>query len=186
METTQKRVNLRPFILWGGAFVLLASAFGSGMRMMKHQRDDLYHNNQVVMQELRTTQLTLQGREAQAHLLEARRLLDGSLREIGKRNFGVAEQDITEAKKRLETVEKSKAVGLMNIAPVQATLASITTLSDSSGPVINSIIEQMDAGLQKTPILPADTLSPVTVAPPTANDIPDQALGNELSDKPRQ
>jgi hypothetical protein len=182
---TTKIVNMRPLILWGGAFVILAGTFGSGMRMMKHQRDDLYHEKQVITQELRTTQLTLQGREAQAHLLEVRRQLDLSLREIGKRNFGAAEEHLKNAKTRLTTIEQSHVVGLMDITPLQSALAPLGTLSDASGPAINESIGQIDAGIDKTPVLAPDALAKVTIPQPTANDIPDQALGNEISDKMR-
>jgi hypothetical protein len=185
MMTTQKRVNMKPLILGVGFFVCLATAFGSGMRAMKRERDALYHDKQLLTQDLRTTQLTLQGREAQAHLLEVRRQLDVSLREVGQRNFGAAETHLKDAKAHLATIQKSGAVGLMEIAPLQTVLGNLTTLSDTSGPILNDVIGQIDTGLEKTPVLSAETLATVTVSPPTANDIPDQTLGNTIDDKMR-
>jgi hypothetical protein len=184
-NTQQKRVNMKPLILGIGFFVCLAAAFGSGMRAMKRERDALYQAKNMVSQNLRTTELTLQGREAQAHLLEVRRQLDVSLREVGQRNFGAAETHLKEAKTRLETIQQSGTVGLMDLAPVQTALGNLTTLSDTSGPTINDIIGQIDAGIEKNPVLAPDALAQVTVPPPTANDIPDQTLGNEISDKMR-
>jgi hypothetical protein len=185
MDTRQKRVNMKPLILGIGFLVCLAAAFGSGMRAMKRERDALYHDKQLVTQDLRTTQLTLQGRETQAHLLEVRRQLDVSLREVGQRNFGAAETHLKVAKAHLETIQKSNTVGLIDVAPVQTALGNLTTLSDTSGPALNEVITQIDTGLEKTPVLAAETLSSVTVPPPTANDIPDQTLGNSIDDKMR-
>lgn len=177
METQTDRMNLRLrwAILVGGALVILAMTYGSGMRAQKKKLEKQGNELKIARQELRATQLTLQGRDLLLQQWEARRQVDRALVALEARNFGTARERLNEAAGRLEAVAKVRA---LNVAALEAVPAALKAVPLEAMPNVEAprsallaIARRMDAELDKVVPKP-DTLSAVTVQPPTANDVP--------------
>ncbi len=164
-------VNFKPWILGIGIPVTLLSTYWSGGMPSKKERIRLKEELKEVRQVVRTTELQLQAREATLHQLEARRQVDLALQEIGARNYGVARQRVSEALARLTTAKKINSLSAADLSKPEATLTGLTELSDASAARLHEVAGQLDAALTRTVPAP-DAVTPVTVPPPTANDIP--------------
>jgi hypothetical protein len=164
-------VNMKPLILTIGIPVVLASTYWSGGMPSKKERIRLKEQLKETRQIVRTTELALQAREATIHQLEARRQVDLALQEIGARNYGVARQRVSEALSRLATAKKIGAATSAELSGPEATLTGMKDLTDADTAALGEAARQMDVALAKSVPAP-DAVTPVTIPPPTANDIP--------------
>ncbi|MGC4043100.1 MAG: hypothetical protein QM758_04785 [Armatimonas sp.] len=163
--------NMKPWILGIGIPVVLVSTYWSGGMPSKKERIRLKEELKASQQDIRTGQLAIQGREGTIHQLEARRQLDLAIQEIGGRNYGVARQHVSDALTRLQTAQKIGAATAADMTAPINTLTGLKDLTDTDAATLAQVAKQMDTALQSS-VPAADAVSPVTVPPPTANDIP--------------
>ena len=170
-RVSARRGNMRPFITIVGGAVAAAMIFGSGWRMSTKKVQKIENDRRIATEALRTSQLALQGREATLHQLEARRQLDLAQLALGQRNYGVARERVSEALARLATARRIGAVSSADLGAAQGILAGLREIDDTAAPRLADAARAMDEQFLKT-IPPPDSVSPVTVPPPTANDAP--------------
>ena len=168
-------LNMRKFIATTFAIVIGAMLFGSGWRMSTKKTQKIENERRIAVERVRNAELAIQGREAIIHQLEARRQIDLAQRALGERNYGLARQHVSEALARLSTAKKIGSVSAVDSAAVEATLKSLTDVSDADSAKLTEAIKTLDAALAKTVPAP-DAVTPVTVPPPTANDSPDYMI----------
>ena len=168
-------LNLRKFIATTFVIVVGAMLFGSGWRMSTKKVQKIENERRIATEALRDAELAIQGRETIVHQLEARRQIDLAQRALGERNYGVARQHVSEALARLATAKKIGSVSAADSTAVEATLKSLTDVTDADSGKLTEAIKALDAGLAKTVPAPGD-VTPVTVPPPTANDAPDYSI----------
>lgn len=167
--------NMRKFIATTFSIVVGAMLFGSGWRMSTKKVQKIENERRIVSEALRNAELAIQGRETIVHQLEARRQIDLAQRALGERNYGVARQHVSEALARLATARKIGAVSAADSTAVEAILQGVTSPTDADSGKLSEAIKSLDAGLAKSVPAP-DAVTPVTVAPPTANDAPDYSI----------
>ena len=167
--------KLRKFIATTFVIVVGAMLFGSGWRMSTKKTQKIENERRIAVEALRTSELSIQGREATIHQLEARRQIDLAQRSLGERNYGVARQHVSEALARLATASKIGATTAANTSAVESALKNLADLSDADSGKLTEAVKTLDESLTKTVPAP-DAVTPVTVAPPTANDAPDYSI----------
>lgn len=202
MDKARDNARNRTVILVSGIVIVLAMTYGSGMSAEMHKTkavNELYKTARV---DLRTTQLELRTDQAMLQQLEARRQLDLALAELDKRNFGTAQEHLTEAAARLDLVEQADQFAKAH--PVQtkddnvyqppvstldfsalATQIKATNLVATADigaqrDQIQGFAAQLDADLTKIVPKPDAAFTPVTVKPLTLNDVP-ETPGNDVT-----
>lgn len=193
----------RTTILVAGIVIVLAMTYGSGMSAEMHKTKAINEKLKVANVDLRTTQLDLRAGQALAQQLEARRQLDLAMQELDKRNFGTAQDHLSEAAARLDTVEQSNLYAKAHPVQTGATdqvyqppvstldfsalaaqikgtsLAAAADIGDQRQKVLG-FAAQMDAQLAKVVPKPDAAFAPVTVKPLTMNDVP-ETPGNDVT-----
>jgi hypothetical protein len=195
MNDTKKNQAFRTVLLVVGIIFVLGMAYGSGMRgqVKKLQAK----NNELVTarRDLRLLQIDQRTSQALVQQLEARRQVALALGELDKRNFGAAQERLAEAAARLETIEKANdaartakpqqpSVSLADLSAVGGQIKQIALVATpNTGAQRERLLEiaaQMDAELGKAVPKPDTDFAPITVAPPTLNDVP-QLPGNDVT-----
>jgi hypothetical protein len=191
----------RTIMLTLGTIVVLAMTYGSGMSAEIHKIQAINETLKSAKSDLRVTQMDLRTSDALIQQLEARRQLDLALAALDQRNFGIAQQRLDEAAVRLLLVEQAdqaaKAHPVETADYVYQPPVSTLDLSALAGQIkgtalattpdigaqrqqILGFVSQLDAQLGRV-VLPADApLPPVTVKPPTLNDVP-ETPGNDVT-----
>jgi hypothetical protein len=175
-----QQTRIRRLILGIGSLVVLAMVYGSGMRQSTRKLRVLENTLKVARQDARSAQLALQAREAQLQQLEARRQLALALSALDARNYGIASERVAEAARRLQTAESVGAATTADTGTLSRTLTSFqipagANLEQPRSALLDAA-KELDAALRK--VVPEPTaLTPVTVPPPTANDVPNYEIG---------
>lgn len=169
---TPKRIDpakTRLFILVTGFFIILAMAYGSGMRGQIKKLQNLTQDLKIARRGLRSSELARRADIALLHQLEARRLLDLSLESIAARNYGIAVEQLKSAVAHLETASEAKAANTADLETVLASLKALTGESSPNPSQVSDLAHQMDLELGKV-VPKADYVSLMTIPPPTGND----------------
>lgn len=161
------RGKVQRFILISGSIIIVAMAYGSGMRGQVKKLQDITQQLKITRRGLRASELGRQADIALVHQLEARRLLDLALEAITARNYGIAQEQLKNATTHLETASKIQAT---NIADTARVLSALKGLSGDPNPTqITELAHQLDTELDK--VSPkTDYQIQSTVPPPTGND----------------
>jgi hypothetical protein len=93
----KKNRTVRTVILVTGTLFVLAMAYGSGMRGQVKKLKAMNEERKVVQRDLRFAYGDLRLRLTLVRQLEARRLVHTALLELDKRNFGVAQEQLSKA-----------------------------------------------------------------------------------------
>ncbi len=179
MATTQKQV--RQVLLIGGSIFALSMAYGSGMRSRVREIQHNYELYKIFRLKARGGQLDVQANQAQIHQLEARRLLDIARKDLGRGDTGAAKATVAEAITRLRTAQIANAATTADFAGLITDLGNLS-LADAATAArsLDGFATTMDEKFAASNVLPApDTLSPVTIPPPTDNEKP--TLGNDVT-----
>jgi len=178
MAVTQKQV--RQFLLVGGAVFAIAMAYGSGMRAQVRVIQKEHEQYKIFRQEARVGQLAVRGREAQVQQLEARRLLDVAENALKRGDTSAAQTAVRTAVTRLETAQAADTATGLDFAAILAELKAMSSPDADNAKSLRDIADAMDAQFAQSDTLPApDTLTEVTIAPPTDNEKP--TLGNDVT-----
>lgn len=176
-----QQAQVRQFIIWGGAAFVFAMAYGSGMRARTKEIGELNERRKVFQQEARLAQMTNQADEARLHQLEARRLLDVAADALDRGDADGAKTAVAEALTRLKTAASANAATTGDFTGLISDLSALS-LDDAPAAKIalSGFAHAMDETFARIGGLPApNSLSKVTVIPPTDNDKP--VLGNDLT-----
>ena len=195
MNTNQKNQAFRAVLLIVGTIFVVGMAYGGGM---KGQTKKLQAQNDLLVtarRDLRLSQMDLRASQALAQQLEARRQVSLALTELDRRNFGAAQERLAEAAARLDTVQKANetaraakpqqpAVAVADLTAIGTQIKQINLVATSDTGAqreqILALATQMDTELGKATPKPNAAFAPVTVAPPTLNDVP-QLPGNDVT-----
>ena len=159
----------RKFILISGSLIILAMAYGSGMRGQVKKLQNITQDLKIARRGLRSSELARRADIALLHQLEARRLLDLALEAIAARNYGIATQQLKAAVAHVETASGAQAANTADLAPVLPKLKALSGESNPNPSQVSELAHQMDTALDK--VAPkADYLSSLTIPPPTGND----------------
>ena len=191
----------RTVILTLGTVIVLAMTYGSGMRAEQHKIKKINDQFKVAKSDLRVAQMDLRASQALTQQLEARRQIDLALTALDQRNFGTAQDRLTEASARLSAIEAVNAyakahpiqtgdtpyqppVSTLDLSSLAAQLKAITVPTTTDPGAERQEIQKLAAQLDESlgQVVPkADTpLAPVTLKPPTLNDVP-ETPGNDVT-----
>jgi DNA repair exonuclease SbcCD ATPase subunit len=195
MNDAKKNQAFRAVLLIVGIIFALGMAYGGGMKRqvkkLQAQNDKLV----TTRRDLRLAQMDLRNNQALTQQLEARRQLSLALIELDKRNFGAAQEHLGEVSSRLETIKKANdaaqatkpqqpMVSLTNLTAIgeEVKQVNLTATPDtgSQRERLQALAAQMDAELSKAVPAPDAEFAPITVDPPTLNDVP-QLPGNDVT-----
>jgi septation ring formation regulator EzrA len=186
----QKAVRLA--LLIGGSLIVLAMTYGAGMRRQMGKLKEMNEQRKIVEQQYREAQRDLHYRLAVAYQLEGRRQVALALDEMERRNFGVAQERLTNAVKLLETAQSANtnAVDLSAFIPrlTQTNLTATENIGEQRT-ALNTLAREMDAKF--TGFVPdfltaktqEDAANPIKKV--TMNDVP-LPPGNEIGRKSKQ
>ncbi|MBC8102481.1 MAG: hypothetical protein H7Z41_07815, partial [Cytophagales bacterium] len=90
MDNAKKNQIVRSTILVIGTIVVIAMAYGSGMRAQVRKLTKINEERKVERRDLRLGQIDLRTSQALTQQLEARRQVALALLELDRRNFGAA------------------------------------------------------------------------------------------------
>jgi hypothetical protein len=195
MNDTKKAQAFRIALLVVGTIFTLGIFYGSGMKRQTSKLKE--KNNELVTarRDLRLSQMDARTSQALTQQLEARRQVALALGELDRRNFGAAQERLAQATARLDAVQKANeaakamkpeqpAVSLADLTPIgeQIKQISLVTTPDTAEQRerILALAAQMDTELDKAVPKPDAEFSPITVPPPTLNDVP-QLPGNDVT-----
>ena len=180
-------------ILLIGALVILAMTYGSGMRRQKNQLEAKVEEAKIYKVDLRLTQMELRARDAYVQQLEARRQIALAEAALERSDAGAAQAALADAAARLRTAEQSDETNLSNTKLVGETTEAVNPADpEPLSERVKSLPMQKEAVARVATVLDAilkesapkaDFLTPVTVPPPTLNDVPQtpSVPGNEVS-----
>ncbi|MBC8104607.1 MAG: hypothetical protein H7Z41_18685, partial [Cytophagales bacterium] len=149
----------------------------------------------VERRDLRLGQIDLRTSQALTQQLEARRQVALALLELDRRNFGAAQERLGEAAARLENVQKANQAAVaakpqeppVSPSDFAAAITQIRQVNLVATPDTGeqrerllTLATQMDAELSKVAPRADSAFAPITVAPPTLNDVP-QLIGNDVT-----
>ncbi len=195
MNDRKKNQTFRAALLIVGTLVVLGMTYGSGMRVQVKKLKAMNAKMVTARRDLRLSQMDLRTSQALSQQLEARRQVALALNELDKRNFGAAQERLAEAASRLETVQEANsaalaakpeqpAVSIADLAPFASQLKQIdlvaTPNTGAQRERLLAIAAQMDTELGKSVPKPETEFAPITVAPPTLNDVP-PLPGNDVT-----
>lgn len=195
MNTTKKNQRFRAALLIVGTIFVLGMAYGSGMRGQVKKLQDFHEQLVTVRRDLRLSQIDLRASQALAQQLEARRQVTLALGELDKRNFGAAQERLTEAASRLKTVQKANdsarsakpqqpSVAAADLTAIGTQIKRINLVATSDTGAqreqLLAVAAQMDTELGKVAPKANAEFAAVTVDPPTLNDVP-QLPGNDVT-----
>jgi hypothetical protein len=171
--------RFRLFILITGTLVTFAMVYGSGMRAQTRRVRDLDEQRKRIAQDLRQQQRVSRLRLAAVEQLEARRQVSLALLELDRRNFGTAQERVTEAVRLLDEAQKADSAN-PDLSAAADTLrrTTLAAAADVSGPreALLAVAAQMDAAFNGyTPRFIQDSVAEDAAHPiekPTMNDVP--------------
>src|SRR5262249_48223035 len=111
-----------------GTLIVLAFAYGSGMRRQLKVIQAVNEQRKLTEQNYRTAQRELRLRLAVAQQLEARRRLDLALVELDKRNFGAAQENVRPAADLLNAAKRANA-NTPDLSEIAASLGAMNLVS---------------------------------------------------------
>jgi hypothetical protein len=187
-KTSAKDRFVRLSILIIGSLIVLAIAYGSGMRSKSKRIHDIDEQRKVAERDYRTAQRDLRLRLAVSQQLEARRQVSLGLLELDKRNFGTAQERLQKASTLLKTAQTTEATipNLLDIATKLAELNLVATPdTGAQRTALLEMAEAIDRELENSVpsflenAAKADAASPVRkptlvdipVLPPAGNDV---------------
>ena len=182
-----KNRRVRLVILIVGSLLVVAMAYGSGMRGEQRIAKRIDEQRKLAQQDLREAQRTARLRLAVAEMLEGRRQVALALTELDRRNFGVAQEHLTQAAKRLSDAQDAnttspdmtalltrlKATSLVAAADIGGQRDNLTALAADMDKALDGYIPTfVDGGLADDKAHP--------IKNPTMNDVP-QLPGNDVT-----
>jgi hypothetical protein len=195
MNDRKKNQAFRAALLIVGTIFVLGLAYGSGMRGQVRKLKAMNQKLVTVRRDLRLSQMDLRTNQALTQQLEARRQVSLALLELDRRNFGAAQERLAEAASRLETVQQANnaalaakpeqpAVSIADLSSIGEQIKQIdlvaTPNTGGQREHLLTIAAQMDSELSKAVPKPDTEFAPITVDPPTLNDVP-QLPGNDVT-----
>ena len=171
------------YVRWGililGSIIVLAMAYGSGMRSQTKNVRAVDEQRKVAERDFRMAQRDLRLRLAVAQQLEGRRQVSLALLELDKRNFGAAQERLGAAVKQFQRAQAAGAT-IPDLSDASGKLAAInltaTPDTGSQRMEILSVVETMDKILTDfTPSFFENSAKTDAVSPikkPTMNDVP--------------
>jgi hypothetical protein len=195
MNDRKKNQAFRAALLIVGTIFVLGLAYGSGMRGQVRKLKAMNQKLVTVRRDLRLSQMDLRTNQALTQQLEARRQVSLALLELDRRNFGAAQEHLIEAASRLETVQQANnaalaakpeqpAVSIADLSSIGEQIKQIdlvaTPNTGGQRERLLTIAAQMDSELSKAVPKPDTEFAPITVDPPTLNDVP-QLPGNDVT-----
>lgn len=166
--------KMRLTILVTGSIFLLAMAYGSGMRSQVKKLRAQYEQVKVWKQETRLAQVAARGSDARLQQWEARRLLGLAQQQAASGDAAGAKARVEEAVARLETAAGADAAVT---ADLSAEIEELKVAAFDPAAALPGVLARMDEAMSKVVPEPA-ALTPVTIKPPTLNDVP---VGNDVA-----
>ena len=181
------------WVRWGiliiGSAIILAIFYGSGMRAQTKRLQAINEQRKVAEQNYRDAQREQRIRLAVAQQLEGRRQASLALLELDKRNFGAAQERLSEASKRLQAANVADS-SVPNLAAIAEKFGAINLVATpdtgAQRTTILALVDEMDKAMTDfTPdflnrSVAADTANPIKK--PTMNDVPlPPAMGNDVT-----